>query len=388
MHGTTHLYSGQEAWPVGVCSVLGRRAIASPAPTAATATRSRSASSPQALMDELLGRATGRVRRARRLDERHRPRAPADGLLRDRRRQHRRGHGRGARAPAPRRRRGRASSATAPPTRATSHECLNFAKVRDAPVVFVCENNLYGEFTPFETRHGGGDPRPRRERSASRRRPSTATTSGRCAPPRPHAVRRAARGRRPAFVESLTYRYRRALAQRSGQVPQARRARRVEAARPAARRARWARRALWHARARRSTASIPRSRTSIGSRRRGRERPRRSRTPSAPVTEFKHARPAEARREPRLSESDFRTAICEALDEELARDESVIFFGEDVAVRRRRLRHHGRPRRHGTAPTASSTPRSPSSRWPARPTAAPSAACGRSSRSCSATSCR
>ena len=32
------------------------------------------------------------------------------------------------------------------------------------------------------------------------------------------------------------------------------------------------------------------------------------------------------------SEMDFRTAICQALDEELEHDESVIFFGEDVAV--------------------------------------------------------
>ena len=30
--------------------------------------------------------------------------------------------------------------------------------------------------------------------------------------------------------------------------------------------------------------------------------------------------------------SSFRTAICQALDEELARDDSVVFFGEDVAV--------------------------------------------------------
>ena len=29
---------------------------------------------------------------------------------------------------------------------------------------------------------------------------------------------------------------------------------------------------------------------------------------------------------------DFRTAVREALDEELAADERVIFFGEDVAV--------------------------------------------------------
>jgi pyruvate/2-oxoglutarate/acetoin dehydrogenase E1 component len=33
-----------------------------------------------------------------------------------------------------------------------------------------------------------------------------------------------------------------------------------------------------------------------------------------------------------MSEMDFRTAICQALDEELEHDDSVIFFGEDVAV--------------------------------------------------------
>ncbi|MBS1882198.1 MAG: alpha-ketoacid dehydrogenase subunit beta [Actinobacteria bacterium] len=32
-----------------------------------------------------------------------------------------------------------------------------------------------------------------------------------------------------------------------------------------------------------------------------------------------------------MSEVEFRQAVCDALDEELARDESVIFFGEDVA---------------------------------------------------------
>jgi acetoin:2,6-dichlorophenolindophenol oxidoreductase subunit beta len=33
-----------------------------------------------------------------------------------------------------------------------------------------------------------------------------------------------------------------------------------------------------------------------------------------------------------VSEIDFRTAVCQALDEELAHDDSVIFFGEDVAA--------------------------------------------------------
>jgi TPP-dependent pyruvate/acetoin dehydrogenase alpha subunit len=35
-------------------------------------------------------------------------------------------------------------------------ECLNFAKVFALPVVFVCENNGYGEYTPFEAVTPGG----------------------------------------------------------------------------------------------------------------------------------------------------------------------------------------------------------------------------------------
>jgi len=37
------------------------------------------------------------------------------------------------------------------------HECLNMAKVLSLPVVFVCENNFYGEFTPMATVTAGGD---------------------------------------------------------------------------------------------------------------------------------------------------------------------------------------------------------------------------------------
>ena len=36
------------------------------------------------------------------------------------------------------------------------YECLNFAKVFSLPVVFVCENNGYGEYTPFEAVTPGG----------------------------------------------------------------------------------------------------------------------------------------------------------------------------------------------------------------------------------------
>lgn len=36
------------------------------------------------------------------------------------------------------------------------HECLNFASVRGLPAVYVCENNQYGEFTPYASVTGGG----------------------------------------------------------------------------------------------------------------------------------------------------------------------------------------------------------------------------------------
>jgi TPP-dependent pyruvate/acetoin dehydrogenase alpha subunit len=37
------------------------------------------------------------------------------------------------------------------------HECLNFAAVRRLPVVYVCENNLYGEWTPMAAVTAGAD---------------------------------------------------------------------------------------------------------------------------------------------------------------------------------------------------------------------------------------
>src|SRR5205085_7378021 len=36
------------------------------------------------------------------------------------------------------------------------HECLNFAAVMKLPAVYVCENNLYGEWTPMAAVTAGG----------------------------------------------------------------------------------------------------------------------------------------------------------------------------------------------------------------------------------------
>jgi pyruvate dehydrogenase E1 component alpha subunit len=37
------------------------------------------------------------------------------------------------------------------------HECMNMAAVQSLPVVFVCENNLYAEFTPLADATAGAD---------------------------------------------------------------------------------------------------------------------------------------------------------------------------------------------------------------------------------------
>src|SRR5207245_9317696 len=39
---------------------------------------------------------------------------------------------------------------------ASFFQCLNLAKVLVLPVLFVCENNGYGEYTPFEVVTAGG----------------------------------------------------------------------------------------------------------------------------------------------------------------------------------------------------------------------------------------
>ena len=75
--------------------------------------------------------------------------------------------------------------------------------------MFVCENNLYGEFTPMQQVTGGrGHRRPRATPTGCRPRSSTATTCGRS--PTRRAARPStgrARGGGPTLLEAQTYRH-------------------------------------------------------------------------------------------------------------------------------------------------------------------------------------
>jgi acetoin:2,6-dichlorophenolindophenol oxidoreductase subunit alpha len=86
------------------------------------------------------------------------------------------------------------------------HECLNFAQVLRLPVVFVCENNLYGEFTPMEKVTGGGDIAAR---AAALGMPASKIDGNdlRSVVAAADKAVAHARGQGPVFLEALTYRH-------------------------------------------------------------------------------------------------------------------------------------------------------------------------------------
>src|SRR5213083_2119121 len=155
VHGTTHLCSGQEATEVGVASVL-REGDRVGGTYRGHGHALALGLEPQKLLDELLGRATGicggRAGSMNVIDPEH-------GLLGCY------GIVGGSIAAATGaalalRRQGRVAVAffgDGATNQGYFHECLNFAAVAALPVVFVCENNLYGEFTPMAAVTAGVD---------------------------------------------------------------------------------------------------------------------------------------------------------------------------------------------------------------------------------------
>ncbi len=205
VHGTVHLYTGQEACSVGVCSAL------SPGDRVAATYRGHGAAlamgtEPRALAAELMGRSTGvcggRAGSMNVIDLDHGligcfgivggsiAAATGAGLSLQRT---------GGVAVA--------FFGDGATNHGYFHECLNFARVRRLPVVFVCENNLYGEFTPMASVTAGGDIRAR---AAGYDMPAEKVDGNDVelvlAAAR-EAVDHARRGDGPAFLECLTYRH-------------------------------------------------------------------------------------------------------------------------------------------------------------------------------------
>lgn len=155
VHGTIHLCIGQEAVPVGVAAALREGDL-----VAGTYRGHGHAlalgTSPEGLAAELMGRATGvcggRAGSMNVVDLEH-GLIGCYGIV---------GASIAAATGAALAMRGGDRVAVAffgdgATNQAYFFECLNFARVLRLPVLFVCENNLYGEFTPMAQVTAGGD---------------------------------------------------------------------------------------------------------------------------------------------------------------------------------------------------------------------------------------
>lgn len=205
VYGTTHLYSGQEAIATGFASVLEERDR-----VAATYRGHGHALAlgvdAQALLDEMLGRETGiNGGRAGSMNVN----SPKDRLIGSF------GIVGGSIAAA--------TGAALGLKRTTGgvavaffgdgamnqgyvFECLNFAKVLELPIVLVCENNGYGEYTPFQS-VTAGEIRARVEVMEVPAETIDGMSVWTVRKAAARAVAHARAGNGPAFVEALTYRF-------------------------------------------------------------------------------------------------------------------------------------------------------------------------------------
>jgi TPP-dependent pyruvate/acetoin dehydrogenase alpha subunit len=204
IYGTTHLYSGQEAVAVGFASVLDERDR-----VAATYRGHGHALAlgvdPQKLLDEMLGRATG-INGG--LAGSMNVTAPADrligcfGIV---------GGSIAAATGAGLALRGTGGVAVAyfgdgAMNQGYFFECLNFCQVLKLPVVLVCENNGYGEYTAFEAVTAGA----LRARAEVMEVPAETIDGMSVWTVREAATRAtelARSGSGPFFVEAITYRF-------------------------------------------------------------------------------------------------------------------------------------------------------------------------------------
>jgi TPP-dependent pyruvate/acetoin dehydrogenase alpha subunit len=204
VYGTTHLYSGQEAVAVGFASVLEER------DRIACTYRGHGhllamGTEPERLLAELLGRSTGinggLAGSMNVVDPEHGV-LGCYGIV---------GGSIAAATGAALAFRGSGAVAVAyfgdgAANQAYFFECLNLAKVLTLPVVFVCENNQYGEYTPAAAVTPGGiAPRP-----AAMEIPTSNVDGMDVWAVRGTAeavVERVRAGAGPEFVEAATYRF-------------------------------------------------------------------------------------------------------------------------------------------------------------------------------------
>jgi TPP-dependent pyruvate/acetoin dehydrogenase alpha subunit len=204
VHGTTHLCSGQEAVEVGVASLLG------PDDRVAGTYRGHGHAlalglEPQKLMDELLGRATGvcggRSGSMNVVALEH-GLLGCFGIV---------GGSIAAATGAALAFRGTGKAAVAffgdgAVNQAYFYECLNFAKVFSLPALFVCENNVYGEYTrSADVTAGGIVARTEAMEIATQTIDGNDVWAVRDAVG--PALERARSGAGPEFVQALTYRF-------------------------------------------------------------------------------------------------------------------------------------------------------------------------------------
>jgi TPP-dependent pyruvate/acetoin dehydrogenase alpha subunit len=205
VYGTTHLYSGQEAIATGFASVLEERDR-----VAATYRGHGHALAvgvdPQALLDEMLGRETGiNGGRAGSMNVN----SPADRLIGSF------GIVGGSIAAA--------TGAALALKRTTGgvavayfgdgamnqgyvFECLNFSQVLELPLVLVCENNGYGEYTAFRS-VTAGEIRARAEVMEVPAETIDGMSVWTVREAAARAVGHARAGKGPFFVEAITYRF-------------------------------------------------------------------------------------------------------------------------------------------------------------------------------------
>jgi TPP-dependent pyruvate/acetoin dehydrogenase alpha subunit len=207
VEGTTHLCQGQEAVPVGVSAVL------EPGDTVAATYRGHGAAlalgvDATALMAELLGRETG-TNGGRggtmNVTDLERGLIGCFGIV---------GGSiaaaTGAALAAQLKRDGTVAVAffgDGAVNQAYFHECLNFAAVRRLPVVYVCENNLYGEWTPMAAVTAGADITARAVGYAIPARTVDGNDVLAVRDAAAEAVTKARRGEGPTLLECLTYRH-------------------------------------------------------------------------------------------------------------------------------------------------------------------------------------